>query len=216
VGSDTAEILRPDRCALVVVDMQNDYVHEDGALSRMGKDTAPLQAIVPNVHSLIDVARQADVVRIFVRQTHSHWFNTPGWLTRGRGAGVIAVDRVPLVEDGSWGAEFYEVAPRDDELVVTKHRYSAFAWTPLELALRAKAKDTVVLCGFTSDVCIEATALDAIMHGFSPVLVGDCSMAADPGVHAAAVHDFADHIGTVVELADVAAAWTTVSARRAG
>ncbi len=216
VPVDIDEILRPDRCALVVVDVQNDYIHEDGALAQMGKDTAPIRAVVPNICALIEHARAVGVVRIFVRQTHSHWFNTAGWLTRGRGAGVLTVDRVPLVEEGTWGAEFYEVAPRDDELVVTKHRYSAFAYTPLELALRAKEVDTVVVCGATSDVCVQATAVDAVMHGFSPALVADCTMAADPAAHAAAVHDFADHIGTVVELADVAAAWSTVPARRAG
>jgi ureidoacrylate peracid hydrolase len=200
----------------VVIDVQNDYIHEDGALSRMGKDTAPLRAVVPNIQALVELARDAGVVRIFVRQTHSHWFNTPGWLTRGRGAGVIAVDRIPLVEDGTWGAEFYEVEPRHDELVVTKHRYSGFAYTPLELALRAKEKDTVVLCGTTTDVCVEATALDAVMRGFSPVLISDCAMAADPAVQAAAVNDFADHIGTVVQMETVAAVWSPVLERRAG
>jgi ureidoacrylate peracid hydrolase len=216
MAADMSEILRPERCALLIIDVQNDYIHEDGALSRMGKDTAPLRAVVPNIQALIELARHADVVRIFVRQTHSHWFNTPGWLTRGRGAGVIAVDRIPLVEDGTWGAEFYEVEPRHDELVVTKHRYSGFAYTPLELALRAKEKDTVVLCGTTTDVCVEATALDAVMRGFSPVLISDCAMAAAPAVQAAAVNDFADHIGTVVQLETVAAVWSPVWERRAG
>jgi ureidoacrylate peracid hydrolase len=214
--TDLREILGAERSALLIIDVQNDYIHQDGALSRMGKDTAPIRAIVPNVHSLIELARGADVVRIFVRQTHSHWFNTPGWLTRGRGAGVIAPDRIPLVEEGTWGAEFYEIAPRPDELVITKHRYSAFAYTPLELALHAKGKDTVVLCGATSDVCVEATALDAVMRGFRPVLVADGATAADPAVHASAVHDFADHIGTVVKLADVATVWAPATRVGAG
>lgn len=216
MASDLTDILRADRCALVLIDIQNDYIHEDGALSRMGKDTSDVRAAVPRMYALLELARRAGVVRIHVRQTHSHWFNTPGWLTRGRGAGVIKVDRMPLVEEGTWGAEFYGVEPTDDELVVTKHRYSGFAYTPLELALRAKDVDTVVLGGATTDVCVEATALDAVMRGFSPVLVSDCTMAADPAVQASAVHDFADHIGTVVELDDVAAVWSPVSARAAG
>ena len=213
---DLNDILRADRCALVLVDIQNDYIHEDGALSRMGKDTSNVRAAVPKMYELLELARRADVVRIHVRATHSHWFNTPGWLTRGRGAGAIKVDRMPLVEEGTWGADFYGVEPTDDELVITKHRYSGFAYTPLELALHAKGVDTVLLGGVTTDVCVAATALDAVMRGFSPVLVSDCAMAADPAVQAAAVHDFADHICTADELEDVASVWSPFAVRAAG
>ncbi len=87
MANDLAEILDVERSALLVIDVQNDYIHEDGALSKMGKDTTPIRAIVPNVCELIDLARRVDVVRIFVRQTHSHWFNTSGWLTRGAAPG---------------------------------------------------------------------------------------------------------------------------------
>jgi ureidoacrylate peracid hydrolase len=217
VESNLGDLAAVARCALLVIDVQNDYLHEDGALSKMGKDTARLREVVPSIQRLLALAREAVVPRIFVRQSHSHWFNTKGWLGRGRGSPALSPDRIPLVEEGTWGAEFYAVEPRSDELVVTKHRYSGFAYTPLELALRAKERDTVVLCGATSDVCVQATAVDAVMHGFSPILVADCTTAADPDVAAAAEHDFADHIGTVVRLAELEACWAGgASVRRAG
>ena len=59
MANDLGDILDVERSALLVIDVQNDYIHEDGALSKMGKDTAPIRAIVPNVCELIDLASGA-------------------------------------------------------------------------------------------------------------------------------------------------------------
>jgi ureidoacrylate peracid hydrolase len=203
-----------DRCALVVIDMQNDYFHEDGALARMGHDTAHSRDQVPSVLELIELARDADVPRIFVRQTHSHWFNTAGWLSRGRDGAALDVVRNPIVEDGTWGAEFFAVEPREDELIVTKHRYDAFQYTPLELALRAKQRDTLLLCGVATDVCVRYTAVSAVTNGFFPILVEDCSLSATAEQQQRSVQAYSEYIGTVASLADVRAAWGVPVAAR--
>lgn len=201
------DIVAPERSALLIVDLQNDYLHEDGAFAKMGEDTTALQKIIPAVNELLDIARSADVPRIFVRQTHSAWFNTQGWLARGRGSTVLPVDRIPLVEDGTWGAEFFGVEPRDDELVITKHRYNGFEYTPLELALRAKEKDTTIFCGAATNVCVKYTALGALFRGFHPILVRDCVATGDPELQATALREFSEHIGNVVELDDIRDVW---------
>ena len=197
----------PDRCALLVIDVQNDYIHEDGAMARMGHDTSGCRAQMPNVLELIEHARRVDIPTIFVRQTHSHWFNTEGWLSRGSGGSELSPDRIPLVEDGTWGAEFYGVEPRPEDLILTKHRYDSFQYTPLELALRAKERDTVLLCGGATDVCVRYTAASAVTRGFFPLLVHDCCLSWDEDAQERAVEAFAGYIGPVVSLADVRAAW---------
>lgn len=210
--ADSAEnLVSPERCALLVIDLQNDYLHKDGAFTKMGKDTAALRSVVPDINELIDLARAADIPRIFVRQTHSAWFNTEGWDARGRRREVPPVDRLPLVEDGTWGAELYGVHPQEDELVITKHRYNGFEYTPLELALRAKKRDTVVLSGVDLNVCVKHTALGALFRGFHPIVVEDCVGAGDSSSRATALREFAGHIGRVIALDVVRGAWKDAS-----
>lgn len=201
-------MLAADRCAVVIVDVQNDFCHEDGATARMGQDVARAQAIVPDIEALAAAARRHAVPVIFVRTTHSHWFDTPAWRRRGRAGPTLDVDRIPITQAGSWGAELYGVVPREEDLVLTKHRYSAFAYTALELVLRAKDRDTVLLGGTRTNVCVEHTAMDALIRGFDPVLVREC-VAADGDVRQeAALREFTDHVGAVVSRSDVEQAWS--------
>jgi ureidoacrylate peracid hydrolase len=205
----TNGLLDPDDCALVVIDLQNDFCHPDGAASRVGQETGAVRAAMPDVHRLVALAREAAVPRFFVRTTHSDWFNSDGWLARGRGGNHLPADRVPFVQEGSWGAEWYEVEPGPDDLVITKHRYSAFAYTPLELAFQGTRRRTAVLAGTQTNVCVEATATDAVTRGLHPILVQECvATGSSPALHTAALRDFAQHLGNVVQLADVEAAWS--------
>jgi ureidoacrylate peracid hydrolase len=95
------------------------------------------------------------------------------------------------------------VSPTEDELVIVKHRYSGFAFTPLELALQTLGVDTVLLCGTSTHVCVEATARDAIMRGYRPVTVSDCVASGQARLHEAALVDMAEYLGPVVSLLEV-------------
>ena len=196
-----------ERCAVVVVDMQNDFCHEDGATARLGQDVAQAQAIVPEIEALAAAARRHEVPVVFVRTAHSEWFDSPAWRSRGRAGATLDVDRTPVVVEGSWGAELYGVVPHREDLVLVKRRYSAFAFTPLELALRAKRRDTVLLAGTRTNVCVEYTAVDALMRGFFPVLVRECVAAGGDERQAAALDEFVDHLGTVVSRSELEGAW---------
>lgn len=206
-ADERADILDPVRTVLLVIDMQNDYLHEDGALARMGADVAALQQVVPHVERAVALAREAGVPRIFVRQTHGPRYDTPAWRTRGRGAGRMVVDRLPIVEDETWGADFYGVEPQPDELVITKHRYSAYLYTELELALRALDRDTALHAGATTDICVRYTAVDGLMRGVHPVLVSEATTAGSATVQQRVEDEFRDHIGTVVGLTELERAW---------
>lgn len=199
--------LAPDRCAVLIVDLQNDYIHDDGAVARMGQDVAAGQAIMPAVHALIDAARAVDVPRIYVRTTHGPWTDTPAWRGRGSTGNDLDIGNVPLVQPGTWGSELYQLAPQADELVVTKHRYSSFAYTALELNLCAAGRDTVVLAGTQTDVCVEATATDAIMRGFHPVVAPECVATSTPGRQVIGLERFASHLGRVISLDEIRRAW---------
>lgn len=204
IPSDAVE---PDRCALVVIDMQNDYLHDEGALARMGSDVAALRRVLPGVGRAVELGRDAGVPCIFVRQTHGPLFDSPAWRTRGRGLGRMDVDRIPIVEDGTWGAELFGVSPRPDESVITKHRYSAYFSTDLELTLRARGRDTAVYAGVTTDVCVRYTAVDGLMRGIHPVVLDDATAAGSLALQRQVEHEIRDHVGLVMSTAELAPRW---------
>jgi ureidoacrylate peracid hydrolase len=189
------------------VDVQNDFCHERGAYAQMGHPVDMAAGVIPNVRKVLDLAREAGVPRVLVRVAHSEWTDDPAWLSRGAAGGVLDVKRVPVAREGSWGAEFYEIEPDPDARVITKHRYSAFVHTPLELFLRARGASTVVLAGVATNVCVHATARDALHAGFLPVVLEDASAAHSAAAHARALDDIRSFIGRVATLGDLEDAW---------
>jgi ureidoacrylate peracid hydrolase len=208
VPSSKRQPLDPARCAVVIVDLQNDFCHEDGAMAKFGEDPVLVRPILPAVHALVRAARERDVPRIYLRVVQHEWFTTPAMHARGRAGDLLGdLDATPLVQEGSWGADFYELEPAPDELIVTKYTYSGFRYTPLELALRTKGRDTVVLAGTHTNACVEATAEDALTHGFYPVVVRECVASGDAALHEAALKDINQRIGPVVALEEVLSVW---------
>ena len=204
-------VLDPSRCLLAVVDVQNDFCHEDGAYAQMGHPVDMAAGVVPGIRKALDLAREASVPRVLVRVAHSEWTDDPAWSLRGAAGAVLDVKRVPVAREGSWGAEFYEVEPDPDVKILTKHRYSAFVHTPLELYLRAADASTIVLAGVATNVCVHATARDALHAGFLPVVLEEGTAAHNAEAHERALEDIRSFIGRVVTLEDLQGAW-----RRAG
>ncbi len=202
----------PARCLLALVDFQNDFCHEDGAISRLGQDTSGARALLPRIEALLALARDAGVPRVHVHVVHSEWTDAPAWRARGGGGQILDVARIPVVERGTWGAEPYGVEPRDDELVLVKHRYSAFAYTPLRIVMQARGATHLLLAGVQTNVCIHATARDAVHDGFVPVVVEDCVAAGTPLEHETALADIRQRMGQVVGLSDLRAGWAAHAA----
>jgi ureidoacrylate peracid hydrolase len=200
-------VLHPSRCLLAVVDFQNDFCHEDGAISRLGQDTSRARALLPHIERLIALARSANVPRVYVQVVHSEWTDAEPWRHRSAPGGILDVQRMPIAERGSWGAELYGLDPSPDELVLTKHRYSAFAYTPLRLVMQAKGATHLVLAGVQTNVCIHATARDAVQDGFVPAVVTDCVAAGSDEEHRVAIEDISQRMGLVVNLDSLCDMW---------
>jgi ureidoacrylate peracid hydrolase len=198
-----AQRLDLGRSVLIVVDVQNDFCHPDGTAARMGLDVGAVQAVVSNIVDLIELSRAHGIPRIYLRGEHNRWFDSPTWVARGAAGRSIHAERIPYVRSGTWGADFYVVSPTEDELVIVKHRYSGFAFTPLELALQTLGADTVLISGTATHVCVEATARDAIMRGYRPIVVSDCVASGQAELHRAALVDMSEYLGPVVSLGDI-------------
>jgi nicotinamidase-related amidase len=153
----------PAKSALVVVDMQNDFVKEGGTLV-----VPDAEATLPKLQDLLDLARRSGMKVIFTQDTHAE--GDPEW--------EIWPEHV---REGSWGWEIVgELTPREDELVIRKVRYDAFYGTHLDHYLRVWGVDTLVICGTVANICVHYTAASAALRWFEVVVPRDATSALDP------------------------------------
>jgi len=188
------------RTAVLIIDLQNDYCHPDGAFAQRGIDVASMGAAATQTQQLVEWARVHHVSCIYVRTEHSQWFDSQAWRQRGHDGDILDVESVPIVVQDSWGAEPYLLKAEHEDLVIVKHRYSAFAYTPLELALSSQGITTLVVGGVTTNVCVRQTVMDAVMRGWHTVVVSDCTAAPSAAEHERALLELTQYAGKVVSL----------------
>lgn len=153
----------PVRTALVVVDMQNDFVTEGGTLR-----VPDAQATIPAITALLELARDAGMRVIFTQDTHRD--GDPEWRIWPEHARA-----------GSWGWRIVDaLAPGPDETVIEKVRYDAFYGTPLDHLLRVWGVQTLVICGTVANICVHYTAASAALRWYDVVIPRDATSALNP------------------------------------
>jgi ureidoacrylate peracid hydrolase len=194
----------PGHTALLVIDVQNDFCASGGFYDRTGSDTIRIQAMIPRLQQLLIEAREAQVPVIFVAAGYGEAYLSSTDRERYlRLYGQV----MPVCRPGTWGAEFYEVAPRHGEPVIVKRRYSAFHGTDLEVLLRNLGIRTLVVLGVATNVCVEAAARDAFMRDYYVVVVSDCTAARDENFHRSALANIEAHFASVVAAEAIVGAW---------
>jgi ureidoacrylate peracid hydrolase len=135
------EKIDPNHAALIVIDMQNDFRARGGLVDKGGRDVSAVQDMARHLPALIESARKAGALVIFVRSvytTDDNRYLSDVWLeqaARKQGGGYT---QTPVCRDGSWEGDYYgDVRPLPGDIVVTKHRYNAFHKTDLDTILRA-------------------------------------------------------------------------------
>ncbi len=175
--------------ALIVVDMQNDFIHPDGWFAGKGIDLTPIRAVIPAIERLAIGLRRADIPVIWlnwgVRADRANL--PPLTVEKGRGGGSPTYsDPSPsgrghiLVRD-EWGAAIADgltVAPSD--LVVHKHRLSGFWDNELDSILRQRGITTLLFAGVNIDRCVFSTLQDANFLGYDCMLVEDSCQTVSP------------------------------------
>ena len=199
----------PEHTALLIIDMVNDFVHPEGkTASRAGRDTAASLAVVPSQQRVREAARAAGVTTLLVQHTTlpDHASDSGPWLEARRRA-TFSVEDVCL--DGTWGQGFLEgTGPVDGDLVVRKHRYSAFAGTSLDLLLRSRGIRTVVLAGVSTNSCVEATAREAFSLDYYVLYVEDACASWDMDLHRATLASADRRYAQVIDTDAMVAAWS--------
>jgi len=180
------------KCALIVVDMQNDYCHPDGACAKIGSDVSRTKTMVPNLKKLIDWAHQKGIQVILIQTIHTPETDSAAWLGRSGGkSGSIC-------RPGTWGIEFFEISPAKGDIIVNKHRYSAFINTRMDSVLHTLKTETLIMTGVSTNVCVESTARDGFMLDYNILFVSDCCSAASQAAHDMALENITKRFGTVV------------------
>ncbi len=197
----------PSRTALILVDMQNDFVSSAGAMARFGFDLSDVQAAVKPIGALLDAARRHGIAVFHTRMVNDVRRNAPSW-TAFWGKPVVTLP-------GSWGAEFIpSLNPLPGEIVVEKYSYGAFHGTSLDTALRAAGVDTIAVAGTGPNICSGDTLHQAFALGYEVIAVSDClaCFSRRGPDHSARMKEVGlyvieNHYGRVLESADLIRAW---------
>lgn len=170
-----------DECALLVIDMQKDFILPGAPLEGWNS-----MEIVPNIAALILLFRQHSRPVIWTKHVHSGndiGILEPMWPATGPKSKQQALVK------GTPGAEIIAElpAPLPDEIVIEKHRYSAFFQTDLELNLRTMGVKTLLITGVHTNICCESTARDGFVRDFQILSVSDAQTAITQELHQAAL-----------------------------
>ncbi len=180
--------------ALVVVDVTLGFTDPASPLA------CDLDGPVGAIGELLAAARAAATTVVFTTVAYG-----PG----DHAAAATFLAKVPalgVLEAGSrWAQVDPRIAPRPTEPVLVKLFASAFFATPLASLLTARGHDGLVVCGASTSGCVRATVVDALQHGFRPVVAREAVGDRDPAAHEQALRDVDGRYGDVVELGEAAA-----------
>jgi nicotinamidase-related amidase len=199
-------IIAPARSALLIIDVQEDFVGPRGAAAGWGADLELLAAPLRNIEALIETARARSVTLIFARVVTRPETDSAALLAfhrhKGHAPGAAAVCRA-----GTVGADYHRVRPGPGEIEIEKSLYSCFAGTSLDRQLRARGIDTLVVVGFTTDCCVDSTVRDAFHHGYNVLVVADACGAYESHLHYGSLNGLSRNCALLTESEAVLNAW---------
>jgi ureidoacrylate peracid hydrolase len=210
------EKVSPQHAALLMVDVQNDFCAEGGAMHREGRDLTLVKRMIPRLERLIAAARAANVPCVWIRNVYNtgpNHYLSEVWLEQAKRRRNGAYVQYPVCEPGAWNGDFFKVRPRSDEVIVTKHRYGAFESSDLDLVLRSRGIASVIMTGVATNVCVETTARQAFLRDYYVVFTSDCTAAFSQAQHDATLFNIDQFFGEVAASEDIMACWPPAEAR---
>ena len=180
--------LQARHTALVVIDLQEDFLSTTGYFAKNGYDPAPLRAILPTVNSLIKQCRAVGIQVIHTRQGYRADLAdmTPYEKWRRKRAGLEGTD--VLLRSGPGFQLVQELDVACDDIIIDKTCNSAFTYTDFEHILRARGITHLMFSGCTTDVCVHTTLREACDRNFQCLTISDACASGDRYAHDAALH----------------------------
>lgn len=198
-------MIEPARTALVIVDIQIDFAAPEGLLGRLGLDLSEADAAIGRCERLVAAARKAGVtvalMRVVTRpETDSRALKN--FMARRGRAGSEAICRA---DDG--GADYYRIFPVAGDIEIRKVLYDSFYGTDFDERLRARGIDTLVICGLSTDCCVDSTARAAFHRDYDVFVVSDACAAYEPGLHESSLSAMEKNCVLLTTTGAVEAAW---------
>ena len=196
MGRSTMRLLDslvPARTALLIIDMQRDFLLPEGYAAQAGLDIAPLVGTIRPIGTLLAMARGVGLLIVHTREGHLPDLSDcpPYKLERSRRAHAEIGSKGPLgrlLVRGEVGHDFVDaLRPLAGEIVIDKPGYSAFSHTTLQLVLTKRDIQTLILTGVTTEVCVSSTLRTAVDLGYRCITVRDACASGDPALHKASL-----------------------------
>jgi nicotinamidase-related amidase len=166
-----------NRTGLILVDPYNDLLSDGGKLWPRAKAVAETNNLLPNLRALVEAARRSGTVVLYV--PHRRWRegDHDGW--RHPGPWQTSIDREAIFGEGMWGGDWHpELAPQPGDVVIQEHwGQNGFANTDLDLQLKQRAIEKIIVAGMMANTCVEATARCGAELGYHVTLVRDATAA---------------------------------------
>ena len=205
--TEPSDILDPRHTALIIVDMQKDFCTPGFGADQAGRNLVPTRSIIPALEMLLAAARATGVLVVHVGfwTLPDHLSDSGPWLAQRRRA-TFSSDKLALA--GSEGADFIgELSPIRGEMIVHKHRYSAFKGTDLAMILDNKQIRSVVTTGVSTNACVESTLRDAFETGYYVAIPRDGTASWSHELYEATLANVTHRFGLVTDVASIIEIW---------
>ena len=178
----------PAQTALLLIDMQLDFLDPHGMCGVLGEPIDNLRSIVPTAKEVLAAVRDGGMSVVHTREGYAPDLADMHALKRKRFAGVNAGPLGRFLIRGEPGQDIIpELSPRENETVIDKPGFGAFYCTDLEEILKARSISHLLLAGVTTQCCVHSTLREAVDRGFACLTLSDCCAAFDPTQHDAAI-----------------------------
>ena len=209
-GDGLAAWIDPKRTAVLAIDMQVDFASREGALGD-AVDLSSVPAALKAAVKLVTAARRAGVAVVFVGLATDIRTDSAVWRERMRRMGGDAESDSGLCRAGTKGATFVGPTPEAGEAVVFKTRYSGFYDTNLDQVLRELHADTLVVCGLTTECCVDCTVRDGFHLDYHLFVATDACAAYEATLHEGALKSLEANCAILIDTDAAVSAWTETS-----
>lgn len=176
------------RTALLIVDMQNDFIHSKNSPVYV----PPAKKIIPKIVKLLTACRKKKIPIIYTVTSHKK--DRSDWALLDK-----KYNRVYCIENTTGAESIPEISPQKKEYIIKKRRYSAFYKTSLKKLLKRLKAKRLIVCGVTTSCCVSSTARDAYFRDYEVIVISDAVSATHRDLHRTALKYFRENIGLVLK-----------------